>query len=177
MKKILTVILGILLFIFPMTACKEKEETFNPDVPLLEAYDMVNFANDHHEDKFTKLKEAWGGDNNQDQENFLLAYDYAKFESLLKKHTYLNVKDLCNKSLFEENVVVFVAHKFTFRDEMIYKNFSFDGSVLAFEIDHKGDGFAVIQYYDLVVMPKPDNWDSFSSSESYEWSVSIHAIA
>ena len=100
MKKILTVVLGILLLIFPFAGCKEQEQ-FDPNKPLLRDYDFVYLARHYSligETPSTgNVKKSWKTDGN---ESYMLAHNYKTFKKYVEEYTYLDVEDLCNKSLF-----------------------------------------------------------------------------
>lgn len=166
MKKILTVILGILLFIFPMTACKEKEETFNPDVPLLEAYDYVSICKGMHPDpNGTGYKSHGTLFGNQ------IATDYETLDEILKDQEDLRAKDFCNKKLFEDNIVLLIPiDSGSPREIAVYENFAFDGETVTIKVTQYVDGTYVVDHnYDLVVVPKPET--DISSDEEYVWNI------
>ena len=176
MKKILTVGLGILLLIFPFAGCKEQEQ-FDPNKPLLRDYDFVYLAHYAYGTSdgnisMGNVKKSWKTDGN---ESYMLAHNYKTFKKYVEEYTYLDVEDLCNKSLFDEHVVVFVYHAFgSGREFGEYLNFALDGDVLSFTMVRESDmTYGCTSFHDIVVMPKPDNWDDFSAKKTYTWNVRI----
>ena len=158
MKKILTVIFGILLFVFPMTACKEKEPSFDPNKPLLRAYDHCSIASPTEEI------------------DFALVTDFDELTAKLKElfpDGDLTAGDFCNEQLFEDNIVLFiyVALDGT-RCRVVYEDFSFDGYFVRLDsVQYWYVNTTAETHLDLVVVPKPLN--PVSAEANYHWLIEI----